>query len=318
MENDENTDIDLLRSYIDAVTKNSMNGLDKPKEIDLVISGGAFNGGYGYGALLYIKSLECQNKIHVNRISGCSIGSLLAVDHLSDKSLNLEELYGGLQKCLRDNGKLFVLREIVEKVVDNALKDDNFFQKAKGRLFITRTNLETGTHELVDNFDSRDDLVEAVYSSCFIPILVDGNMRYNGKYVDGIVPYLFTDSVRPSIYIDLMCFSKFHKMLLTMKEVNPHVRIIDGANDASKFFNENASGICSWVNKWGFHQMIIFRLTYLILYIVVGTLDILSNNSVPAFISESALYKGIVGTLTRLLRDMLFKMSSHDAYSHDA
>lgn len=313
MEKKDNADVDLLRNYIDAVTKNSLNGLDEPKEIDLVISGGAFNGGYGYGVLLYIRSLEEQDKIKINRISGCSIGSLLAVDHLSNRSLNLEELYTGLQRCLRDNGRLYVLREIVEKVIDNALEDENFFTKAKGRLFITRTNVSTGSHEVIENFKNRNDLVEAVFSSCYIPFLVDGKMRYDDKYVDGIVPFLFTDSERPSLYIDLMCFSKFHKMLITMKEVNPHGRIIDGANDASKFFNEGSAGICSWVNKWGIAQIAIFRLTYLVLYIVVALLDILSNSSVPMFISDSALYKGVMNTLTRLLRDMLFKMSSHDA-----
>lgn len=33
-------DVDYLKSYIDAITKNSMNDVNKPKEIDLVISGG--------------------------------------------------------------------------------------------------------------------------------------------------------------------------------------------------------------------------------------------------------------------------------------
>ena len=313
MEKKDNGDVDLLRDYIDAVTKNSLNGLDKPKEIDLVISGGAFNGGYGYGALLYIRSLEKYNKIKINRVSGCSTGCLLAIVYFSSKLVDLEELYLGLQKCLRDKGSLFVLREIIEKLVDNALEEGGFLKKISGRLFISRTNLSTGSHEVVDNFNTREDLIEAVYSSCFIPYLVDGNMRYNEKYVDGIVPFLFTDSARPSLYIDLMCFSKFHKMFVTMKEVNPHGRIIDGANDASKFFNEGGQGICSWVNKWGFSQFAMFRLTYLVLYIIAGILDILSNSSVPSFISDSVLYKGVMNTLSRLLRDMLFKISSHDA-----
>ena len=128
-------DTDYLKMYIDAVTKNSMNDISKPKEIDLVISGGAFNGGYGYGALMYLRSLEKDNKIKVNRISGCSIGSLLAVDYLSNHSLNLCEVYINLQKCLRNNGRLNVLSQIIEKVVDKALEDKDFFKKSEGRLF---------------------------------------------------------------------------------------------------------------------------------------------------------------------------------------
>lgn len=306
-------DVDYLKSYISAVTKNSLNGRKEPLDIDLVISGGAFNGGYGYGVMLYLRSLEDQGKIRINRISGCSIGSILAIDHLSSSSLDLEGLYSGLQTCLRNNGKLCVLRDIVEKVVDNALGDETFFEKAAGRLFISRTDMMTGKHEVVNEFKTRDDLVNAVYSSCFIPYLVDGKMRHDDKYIDGIVPFLFNDSDRPSLYIDLMCMSKFHKMIVTMKEVNPHSRIIDGANDASKFFNDSGTGICSWVNKWGIGQILAFRLTHLLLYIAASLLDILSNSPIPAFVGDSALYKGVTGTLSVLLRDMLFKVSSHDA-----
>lgn len=304
-------DVDYLKSYIDAVTKNSMNDVSKPKEIDLVISGGAFNGGYGYGALMYLRSLEKDNKIKINRISGCSIGSLLAVDYLSKHSLNLSEVYINLQKCLRDNGRLNVLSEIIEKVVDKALEDKDFFKKSEGRLFITRTDMSNGNHDVVERFNNRDELIDAIFSSCYIPYLVDGKCRFKDKYIDGIVPFLFTDSERPCLYIDLMCVSKFHKTIVTMKEVNPHMRIIDGANDASKFFNDNGSGICSWTNKWGFGQILIFRLTHLILYLIVSILDILSNSTIPSIISNSALYKGVMNTQTTLLKDMLFKISSY-------
>lgn len=304
-------DVDYLKIYIDAVTKNSMNDVSKPKEIDLVISGGAFNGGYGYGALMYLRSLEKDNKIKINRISGCSIGSLLAVDYLSNHSLDLSELYTNLQKCLRDNGKLHILSETIENVVDNALKDKDFFEKAEGRLFITRTDMSNGNHEVVKKFKNRDDLIDAIFSSCYIPYLVDGKCRHKDKYIDGIVPLLFTDFQRPSLYIDLMCMSKFHKMIVTMKEINPHIRVIDGANDASKFFNENGSGICSWTNKWGFGQILVFRLTHLILYLIASILDILSNITIPSVISNSALYKGVINTHTRLLKDMLFKISCY-------
>ena len=107
--------------------------------------------------------------------------------------------------------------------------------------------------------------------------------------------------------------SKFHKMIVTMKEVNPHSRVIDGANDASKFFNESGTGICSWTNKWGLGQILAFRMTHLVLYLIASILDILSNSTIPSVVSNSALYKGVMNTLTRLLRDMLFKISSQDA-----
>lgn len=56
-----------------------------PSEIDLVLEGGAFNGSYEIGILLYIKELEKRNKLKVNRISGTSVGAILGVAYILDK-----------------------------------------------------------------------------------------------------------------------------------------------------------------------------------------------------------------------------------------
>lgn len=310
-----NKEVRHLKNYIDTIAKNSMNDIVEPKEIDLVISGGAFNIAYGYGTILYLKSLEAKNKIHINRISGCSAGSILALVYLSNRSINVVEMYIELQKCFRDNGKLLILRDLLEKIIDNLLEDETLLKKISGILFISRINISNGCQEVIDTFNTRDELLEAVYSSCFIPFFVDGTMKINNKYVDGIVPHLFNDSVRPTLCIDLMTFSKFHKMFITMKEVNPHSRIIDGANDASKLFNEGCTnGICSWLNKWSIYQFIIFRMKYLIGYTICALLVIISNIHIPLFISDSLLYKGGVHTIMLIIKDIIYKISSNSVY----
>ena len=65
-----------LKDYLHTLIEN----LDKkniPKEIDLILDGGAFNGAFQYGILLYIKELETLKLLNVDKISGCSVGALL-------------------------------------------------------------------------------------------------------------------------------------------------------------------------------------------------------------------------------------------------
>ena len=50
----------------------------KPLQIDLVLDGGIFNGSYLVGALYFLKEMERRNYIKIDRISGCSIGSIVA------------------------------------------------------------------------------------------------------------------------------------------------------------------------------------------------------------------------------------------------
>jgi hypothetical protein len=62
----------------------------KPLKIDLVLSGGAFNGSYILGALYFLKELEREKYIIIKRISTCSVSSFLGLLYLTD-NLN----YGG-------------------------------------------------------------------------------------------------------------------------------------------------------------------------------------------------------------------------------
>ena len=69
--------------YINKLTENLK--IDKPIKLNIVLDGGSFNGGYLYGSLLYLKHLEKNNKIIINKISGCSVGALMSVLYILDK-----------------------------------------------------------------------------------------------------------------------------------------------------------------------------------------------------------------------------------------
>ena len=76
--NTKNTNVLLMREYIKALTEN----VDKkqiPKELNVIFDGGVFNCGFAVGIAMYIKELENQNYVKINKISGCSSGALVAL-----------------------------------------------------------------------------------------------------------------------------------------------------------------------------------------------------------------------------------------------
>ena len=86
-----------------------------PKEIDLVLDGGAFNGLYMLGGLFYIKEMEKRNKIIVKRISGCSIGSALGILFLIDKMHLSINVFHYIYKYLRKHQDLKKMPLILRK-----------------------------------------------------------------------------------------------------------------------------------------------------------------------------------------------------------
>lgn len=73
-----------LNTYVNSLIEN-INSNNIPKNIDLVLDSGAFNGIYMLGGLIYLRQMKNQNKININRISGSSIGSILGLLFIVDK-----------------------------------------------------------------------------------------------------------------------------------------------------------------------------------------------------------------------------------------
>ena len=86
----------MINQYVDKFIKNlpeKLKNNKKPLQLDLVLDGGVFNGSYLVGALYFLKEMEKQNYIKINRISGCSIGSVIAFMYTIDCLDVSEEFY---------------------------------------------------------------------------------------------------------------------------------------------------------------------------------------------------------------------------------
>ena len=78
----------MINPIIDKLIDNlpdTLKNTDKPTQIDLILGGGAFNGSYLIGALFFLKEMEKRKYVKINRISGCSVGSILGLLYLIDE-----------------------------------------------------------------------------------------------------------------------------------------------------------------------------------------------------------------------------------------
>ena len=64
-----------------------------PLRLDIVLDGGIFNGSYLVGALYFLKEMEKRNYVIIERISGCSIGSVVAFLYFMDALDEMPKLY---------------------------------------------------------------------------------------------------------------------------------------------------------------------------------------------------------------------------------
>jgi hypothetical protein len=297
-----------LTEYIKSVCKNSLNNhnLSNQLTIDLVVSGGVLNYSYGFGTILYLKELQSQNKIHINKVSGTSSGSVLAMLALCDNTTDIDELYTQLKDHFRENGNLSILKHVIESIVYKCIKNDTHAKSLSDKLFISTTDMKKSTQKVICNYTTRNDIVEAIFSSCFIPFITDGHSRYNSIYIDGVAPYIFKNNTTKTIYINLVNTSIIRNMFVTNGEVNPQYRVIEGVVETAKFFNEGRSCMCSWINDWTLLDFISQRFFYLCMIIMATIVETIYNLNIPISVKNNFMYKSIFNCSCNIVNDYVF------------
>ena len=74
---------DCAAKFINNLPDNLLN-IKTPIRLDVVLEGGLFNGSFHAGALFFLKEMENRKLVKVERISGASIGSLMAFLYFSN------------------------------------------------------------------------------------------------------------------------------------------------------------------------------------------------------------------------------------------
>lgn len=306
-------DGDMLTCYIKAVSKNVK--IDRCQKIDLVIGGGAFNGTYGYGNCMFLKELEKSGKIEVNRISGCSVGCLLALAFLTDNFILAKKGYfDKIRGCIKEQGNMSVLKDtVIRDFVNNIFESDEKMRETiNDRLYISYSDIGECKQVVVNKFADRNHLVDIILRSSFIPLLVDGNIKTEEKFVDGIFPHVFKDSVDRILYIELVRLNvqDLVRCLVTKKEKNIHYRIIQGVADAAKFFTEDEALHISWYDNWSFTKVLKMNIIYFIIMVFLISFDFISSISLPEYVQEYKISKFISNMIDKLGKELLY--SIHD------
>jgi hypothetical protein len=286
----------MVKEYVIKLIENlpdNIKNVKSPLILDLVLDGGVFNGSYLIGALYFLKEMEKQNYIKINRISGCSIGSVAAFLYFIDSLDLMSQLYIIANKEFKETHKLKTIKELKQYLIQHIPSD--ICDKVNDKFYITYYNIKKGEKKIKSKFKDLDEILDSIIKSCFIPYLIDGNILYQSKYCDGINPYIFNKEPNSKIlYLDLFGYDKIGNLLNIKNEKTNYHRILSGMLDIHSFFiKQSNTSMCSYVNEWNFTNYFFYYLKFIIERICVYFTCVLIylENKVPDEFKSSILSK---------------------------
>ena len=310
----------LIKEYTKALIQN-VDKTHLPKELNLTFDGGVFNCGFASGVGLYIKTLEEAKIIKINKISGCSAGSLIALWYITGCKESGIKYFENMMQSFKETLNFIELKNSLSVFVDelfldtivndrdsanaNANKKNIDISALDNKLFINYYDTSKNKKKVISKFTNKDHLVKCILRTCHIPYIIDGNSRCDEHYIDGIVPHIFNDG--ESLFIKLLTFNKLSRSFILKSEANIHFRLLSGVSDANDFFTTGKSDMCCYVSKRGYNDIILLRGREMSAYILFTLLDsmVLIKNSLSPVITDSLMYNGMVNTSKCLLKDIL-------------
>ena len=315
MSNKTNTKSTLLmREYIKALLLNV--DLSKlKKEINLIFDGGAFNGGFAAGVAMYVKALEEQELVKVDKVSGCSIGSAIALWYVSGCPEEAIRFFEQMTIDFQDTLNLVGYHKNIKDFVHFIFPDGNV-SMLKDKLYINFYDTQKHAQNVVSEFKDVDHLIDCILQSSHLPYIIDGNARYNGRYIDGILPHIFngssgssgsSGSTTDSLFIKLLTLHKCSRAMVVKCEANIHYRLLSGIADANEFFTIGSSDMCSYVSQWSYFNILQIRCREMVILFIISIIEwiILVKNNIPSTIKNSLLYNGCVNSIKGLCCDVL-------------
>jgi len=286
----------MINQYVEKFIKNlpkELKNNKNPLELDLVLDGGIFNGSYLVGALYFLKEMEKQNYIKINRISGCSIGSIIAFMYTIDCLDISEEFYNIIFKQLKTSHNLSIT-DVLNSILKNKIPND-ICVKVHNKLYITYYNIKNRKKKIKCTYKNKEEIINTIIKSSYIPFCMDGNSAFEQKYIDGINPYIFKiRNDRKILHLDLFSHNKI-KYLINIKNENTNFhRILSGLLDIHNFFiKQTNTDMCSYVNDWSiidksriFLKIVIEKILIYLMYFMISIQKYMPNE-----IKDYVLYK---------------------------
>ena len=247
----------MINEYVIKLIENlpdDIKNVKEPIKMDLVLDGGLFNGSYHVGALYFLKEMENRKYIKIERISGCSVGSIVGFLYFIDSLDLMPKLYDLINKEFRQTYNLNLLKELKKHLSERIPND--ICERVNRKLFITYNNIKKCTKPVKSVYKNVDDIINTIIKSSYIPYLIDGNILYENKYIDGITPFIFKEREKKILYLDLFGSDKLGNLLNVKNEKSNYHRILSGLLDIHSFFiKQSNTPMCSYVNDWTYSNI---------------------------------------------------------------
>ena len=237
----------MIKPYINKLIENlpdTVKNRGSSLQLDLVLDGGLFNGSYLVGALYFIKEMEHRGYVKVNRISGSSIGSIIGFLYHIDALDEASSLYELLLTDFKKTHNLTFIKTLKERLKHKIPLD--VCNVVDNKLYITFTNVKKRKKIVKKTYKNVDEIIDCIIKSCFIPILIDGNIVYKGTYIDGLNPHFFktnsTNAKRETkTKVLFMNLNSFDKILGSINVKNERTTLQSQFNE-QRLINDNESG----------------------------------------------------------------------------
>ena len=305
-------DSNIIKELTGVLIKNIDYSIIKEKDIDLIISGGAFNVSYLVGCLYFIREMIEKGLICINNISTCSASSIMGLLFLIDKvDIFVDKLYELLVNSFKRNRSVIFDEESlysIIKVIEDELPED-VLSRINNRLYITYYDVMECKQVVKSSYDDVSDIINTIRRSCFIPYITMDRLLEDNKYIDGGTPYIFNKEYgKNRLYINLCGMDKIMDSMVIKRDKIVMHRILGGILDIHNFFFKcKKTSMCSYVEDWGIIRMIEFKILEFRIYVVCVFIYIvvMVNKSI---IDKHYKDNEVINFICNMLRENLSKI----------
>jgi len=299
----------MIDDYVNKLIENLPDSAKTKEKIDLVLDGGIFNGSYLVGALYFLKEMERRKYVEVDRISGCSIGSVVAFLYLIDAFDLMPVLYKTVNSEFKTNYTLNTIKHLKTYLKDRIPED--ICKKVNHKLFISYHDVKQKKKIVKSTYIDADDIIDTIISSCYIPFLIDRNILYKNKYIDGLNAYIFPhEKGKRVLYMELYGYDKISNTLNVKNEKSNFHRVLHGLLDIHNFYiKQTNTSMCSYVDNWNAINKFKFSIKLWIEYILLQV--VYFTYYVKQYLSKDIKKHICVKIISRISFDIFSIMLEH-------
>ena len=274
----------------------------QPLHTNIIFEAGMFNGSHQLGFLCYLKRMEEKGYVKVHRLSGCSVGSIIAMCYYLDNEfdVHMQNLSNILYSHVKKTYNIDIFRHFLDYFKEHM--HPNIFEKINGNLYISYHDVKKGKQIVKNNYKNLEDVFETIRRSCSIPFVIDENILYKDRYMDGFYPYMFKPKEgRRVINLNIINTEHITQMITIKNEKTNTKRIIEGILDTHKFFTSHLTcAMCSYVDQWSLLDNIkyffLIKIMTIIPYIIHGIYNVneLLKNSTNVSNLSKKIIKSII------------------------